>query len=144
MLFVKAVKLEVDSSELPILLCELKAEIHRHLRLRLLEMVGYKPNRCYSSYNEVVLLEKGADVMHSLLVQAKHHEEQLRNVLWQQVQDVAYRLRNEGLIVLAPLQWDGSLGQHEVMVVSRLGFLLNAYQVQTWYWEIIEMVIHMH
>ena len=37
------------------------------------------------------------------------------------------------------MEWDGSLGPEEEIVIERLGFLLNAYTVQAWYWEIVEM-----
>ena len=38
------------------------------------------------------------------------------------------------------IEWDGSLGPKEELAILRLGFLLNAYQVSCWYWELVEMV----
>ena len=37
-------------------------------------------------------------------------------------------------------EWDGSLGPEEEQVINRLGFLLNAYTVQAWWWELVEML----
>ena len=53
--------------------------------------------------------------------------------------EIAFRLRKEGVITEPALEWDGSLGPEEENVIERLGFLLNAYTVQAWYWEIVEM-----
>ena len=53
--------------------------------------------------------------------------------------EIAFRLRKEGVITEPALEWDGSLGPEEEIVIERLGFLLNAYTVQAWYWEIVEM-----
>ena len=44
--------------------------------------------------------------------------------------EVAGRLRQEAVITVPPLEWDGSLGPKEELVIARLGFLLNAYTVQ--------------
>ena len=55
------------------------------------------------------------------------------------VLEIAFRLRKEGVITEPALEWDGSLGPEENVVIERLGFLLNAYTVQAWYWEIVEM-----
>ena len=32
------------------------------------------------------------------------------------------------------------MGPKEELAILRLGFLLNAYQVETWYWELVEMI----
>lgn len=45
----------------------------------------------------------------------------------QQVLDIANTLEKEGVISVATLEWDGSLGREEQVVINRLGFLLNAY-----------------
>ena len=36
--------------------------------------------------------------------------------------------------------WDGSLGPHEERMMNRLAFLLKAYTVQAWWWELLEML----
>ena len=38
------------------------------------------------------------------------------------------------------LEWDGESGPEEEMVIERLGFLLNAYTVQCYAWELVEML----
>ena len=53
--------------------------------------------------------------------------------------EIAFLLRKQGVITEPALEWDGSLGPEEEIVIERLGFLLNAYTVQAWYWEIVEM-----
>ena len=54
-----------------------------------------------------------------------------RNQAWGQMQ-------KEGVVQAPPLEWDGSLGPEEEKVIDRLGFLLNAYTVQAWWWELVE------
>jgi hypothetical protein len=70
------------------------------------------------------------------LMKIMAHEENLRNMLKEQILEIAFRLRKEGVIVEPALEWDGSLGPEETVVINRLGFLLNAYTVQCWYWEV--------
>jgi len=70
------------------------------------------------------------------LMKIMAHEENLRNMLKEQILEIALRLRKEGMIVEPALEWDGSLGPEETVVINRLGFLLNAYTVQCWYWEV--------
>lgn len=60
--------------------------------------------------------------------------------LQQQIIEIAFKLQSEGIISVSPLEWDGSLGPSEEKVINRLGFLLNAYTVQSWYWELVEML----
>jgi len=54
--------------------------------------------------------------------------------------EIAFLLRKQGVITEPALEWDGSLGPEEEHVIERLGFLLNAYTVQAWYWELVEML----
>ena len=74
------------------------------------------------------------------LIEIERHETALRSILREHVEQVAFKLESEGIIAAPPLEWDGSLGPHEENVVDRLGFLLNAYTVQCWWWEIAEML----
>ena len=57
-----------------------------------------------------------------------------------QVEEVAWTLQRRGVLPLPPLEWDGSLGSREKVAVDRMGFLLNAYQVSCWYWEMVELL----
>ncbi len=58
-----------------------------------------------------------------------------------QVEEVAWTLQRQGVLSLpSSLEWDGSLGSRERIAIDRMGFLLNAYQVSCWYWEMVELV----
>jgi hypothetical protein len=58
----------------------------------------------------------------------------------QQVEEVAWNLKRQGVLSLPALEWDGSLGAREQLAIDRMGFLLNAYQISCWYWEMVELV----
>ena len=66
-------------------------------------------------------------------------EAALRAILLEHVFEIAFKLERESVIVTPPLEWDGSLGPEEERVIERLGFLINAYTVQCWWWELVEM-----
>ena len=76
---------------------------------------------------------RNSEVLISISVQ----EELLRDIFKDQIMDIAMRLRKEGVVAEPPLEWDGSLGPEEAKVINRLGFLLNAYTVQAYYWELV-------
>ena len=57
-----------------------------------------------------------------------------------QVEEVSWTLQRQGVLSLPSLEWDGGLGFREQIAIDRLGFLLNAYQVSCWYWEMVELV----
>ena len=58
-----------------------------------------------------------------------------------QVEEVSWTLQRQGVLSLSSsLEWDGSLGSQERIAIDRMGFLLNAYQVSCWYWEMVELV----
>jgi hypothetical protein len=57
-------------------------------------------------------------------------------LLLARVQQLGLDLMDEGVITISPLEWDGSLGPSEDLVIERLGFLLDAYQAKVWYWEV--------
>jgi hypothetical protein len=73
------------------------------------------------------------------LIKVERCESQLRGVLMVHLLSVAFMLQKEGVISCPSLEWDGDLGPEEQKVIGRLGFLLNAYSVQTWWWELLEM-----
>ena len=56
------------------------------------------------------------------------------------MEEIAWNLKSQGVLTLPAMEWDGSLGPREELAILRLGFLLNAYQVETWYWELVEMI----
>lgn len=51
---------------------------------------------------------------------------------------IGRKLQRRGLIALPVLKWDGST-EDERVVLSRLGFALDTYQVQYWFMDIAEM-----
>ena len=57
-----------------------------------------------------------------------------------QVEELAWILKRQGVLSNPALAWDGSLGIKERLAIERLGFLLNAYQIPCWFWEIVELV----
>jgi hypothetical protein len=57
-----------------------------------------------------------------------------------QVEELSWTLQRQGVLSLPTLEWDGSLGSRERIVIDRMGFLLNTYQVSCWYWEMVELV----
>ena len=75
--------------------------------------------------HQAVVAEKKRE-MYMTLIQVERLEQKLRSVLLEQVMDLAFQLKKEGVIVVPPLSWDGSLGPEEEIVTNRLGFLLHA------------------
>jgi len=70
----------------------------------------------------------------------RHKVMKFKNVfiglLLARVQQLGLDLMDEGVITISPLEWNGSLGPSEDLVIERLGFLLDAYQAKVWYWEV--------
>ena len=54
-------------------------------------------------------------------------------------QQIALTLRAEGILLLPPIEWDGRLGLEEQRVLDRRGFLLKAYHVQVFCWELVDL-----
>jgi len=69
------------------------------------------------------------------LARVERYEDDIKDILLEHVLEIAFKLRKEGVIAEPPLDWDGSLGPDEEKVIKRLGFLLNAYTVQAWWFE---------
>jgi len=79
-------------------------------------------------------------VWHGLMLELTRKARLLRRTLAEQVEEVAWNLKRQGVLSLPALEWDGSLGTRERLAIDRTGFLLNAYQVSCWYWEMVELV----
>ena len=62
-----------------------------------------------------------------------------KDVLFPQAVQLGNELTKEGIITLSPLKWDGTLGDEEEKMLQSLGFLLDAYQVDSWSWELVEI-----
>ena len=90
---------------------------------------------------EKVQKHKGAQAAYTLKVQLTEWVDQTRRVILEQVEELGLKLQDEGVIALHPLKWDGSLGPEEDVAIQRLGFLLDAYQVATWYWEVVRPLL---
>lgn len=71
-----------------------------------------------------------------MLIEVDRLERMLRDLLQQQVLSIAFNLRKRGIVTIPAIAWDGSLGPEEQRIIDRVGFLINAYSVQTWYWEV--------
>ena len=84
-------------------------------------------------YEEGVKRENEACKM---LIEVERLESMMRDVLVQQVLATAFKLRKNGIVSIPAIAWDGSLGPEEQRIINRVGFLVNAYSVQTWYWEV--------
>jgi len=130
----RAGKLEYDSKELFDVILEVKQEVHFALYKDLSERGQDQ------SLHSLFQHSSDEDATYAMFIQIEQLENVLRRILLEQVLDIAYTLEKEGVISVATLEWDGSLGREEQVVINRLGFLLNAYSVQSWYWEFIEMV----
>jgi len=86
------------------------------------------------------LIEASANSDTSRIFSLRHKVMKIQDVftvlLLKRVQQLALDLVDEGVITIPPLEWDGSSGPSEVNVIERLGFLLDAYHVSVWYWEV--------
>jgi Ca2+-binding EF-hand superfamily protein len=136
-----------DETFLPEALHDLRVELSSVLKASIGEHLDKDPTTQTSTahiqlYDHTHILNdiEGGTETYSLLLEVIHNEELLKKVLAQQVEEVAWNLKAQGVISHPPLEWDGSLGPDELLAIFRLGFLLNAYQVSCWYWEIVEMV----
>jgi Ca2+-binding EF-hand superfamily protein len=77
---------------------------------------------------------------YTALIKVEGYEDDLKAILLGHVMQIAFNLDSEGIIAAPPLDWDGSLGPHEERMMNRLAFLLKAYSVQAWWWELLEML----
>ncbi len=93
-------------------------------------------------HEHTILLQniRGGMVWHRLMLELTRKARLLRLTLAEQVEEVAWNMKRQGLLSLPALEWDGSLGTREQLAIDRMGFLLNAYQVSCWYWEMVELV----
>lgn len=73
---------------------------------------------------------------YKMLIEVERLESMMRDVLVQQVLATTFKLRKNGIVSIPAIAWDGSLGPEEQRIINRVGFLVNAYSVQTWYWEV--------
>ena len=82
----------------------LKSRIQRDMALK-----EKKSSRASTSSFKVPLLQDH-------LIEVNKQEEVLRTVLLEQVMQIAFLLRKQGVIIEPPLEWDGSLGPEEEKV----------------------------
>jgi hypothetical protein len=104
---------------------------------------NYKHSGSHIQLHEhTILLQniRGGLVWHGLMIELTRKARLLRQTLAEQVEEVAWNLNRQGFLSLPALEWDGSLGTQERLAIDRMGFLLNAYQVSCWYWEMVELV----
>ena len=84
--------------------------------------------------------EASANSDTSFIFNLRHRVMKIKNtfigLLLARVQQLGLDLMDEGVITISPLEWDGALGPSEDLVIERFGFLLDAYQVKVWYWEV--------
>ena len=84
--------------------------------------------------------EASANSDTSFIFNLRHRVMKFKDVfiglLLARVQQLGLDLMDEGVITISPLEWNGSLGPSEDLVIERLGFLLDAYQAKVWYWEV--------
>jgi len=93
----------------------------------------------YEHAHKLTSIEGGTDT-YTLMLEVIRKEQQLKNIMSEQIGQIAWKLKEQGVITLPALEWDGQLGPEERVAIVRLGFLLNAYQVSCWYWEMVEML----
>jgi hypothetical protein len=90
-------------------------------------------------------VENTVPINDQALTRIEEQELVLLSVLRKHVEQVAWRLTREGVIVEPPLGWNTSLNEDqneyltdnekkEKKLIERLGFLLSNYCVQSWYW----------
>ncbi len=93
-------------------------------------------------HEHTILLQniRGGMVWHGLMLELTRKARLLRRTFAEQVEEVAWNLKRQGVLSLPALEWDGSLGTRERLAIDRMGFLLNAYQVSCWYWEMVELL----
>ena len=75
----------------------------------------------------------------SLLLEITQWEERLRQVVCGQVEQKGNNMLSEGVISVPPLKWDGALGEEEKRMLIRMGFVVDAFRVKAWYWEVVDM-----
>ena len=76
----------------------------------------------------------------NLILEILALEELVKAIVAQHKWQIARQLHEQHILALPPLAWDGSLGVEERLVISRLCFLLSAYQFQTYWWELVELM----
>jgi len=118
-----------DEERLPSLFLEFAARLQK----KLLHNMFVSEND--SSYDDVEWSN-----WQNLILEISAHEELVKTIVAQHIGQITRRLHEQHILPLPPLAWDGSLGVEERLVINRLGFLLCAYQVQTYWWELVELV----
>ena len=63
----------------------------------------------------------------------------VKEIFHEMTAELGVRLYHKGVINVPALAWDCSLGPEEETVTRRFGFLINAFQVSCWYWEVVDM-----
>ena len=136
-----------DASNLPHTMEILRLKVTSHLK-GLIKMHRTQDPRYNNSGSHIQLHEhtillqniRGGMEWHGLMLELTRKARLLRRTLAEQVEEVAWNLKRQGVLSLPALEWDGSLGTRERLAIDRVGFLLNAYQVSCWYWEMVELV----
>jgi hypothetical protein len=136
-----------DATNLPHTMEILRLRVTSHLK-GLIKMHQTQDPRYKNSGSHIQLHEhtillhniSGGMVWHGLMIELTRKARLLRRTLAEQVEEVAWNLKRQGVLSLPALEWDGSLGTRERLAIDRTGFLLNAYQVSCWYWEMVELV----
>ena len=67
-------------------------------------------------------------------------EERTRQELLQLLAQAQSSLEAAEILVMPLVCWDGSDGPDEQAIIQSVGLLVVAYEVQFWYWEILEMM----
>jgi len=120
---------EYDEERLPSLFLAFAARLQKKLLHKML-----------ASQNDVTYDDVEWSSWQNLIVEISVHEEIVKVIVMQHVGQITRQLHEQHILALPPLAWDGSLGVEERLVINRLGFLLSAYQVQTYWWELVELL----
>ena len=118
-----------DEERLPSLFLEFAARLQKKLLHKMLV-----------SENDVSYDDVEWSSWQNLILEISNHEELVKAIVAQHIGQITRRLHEQHVLALPPLAWDRSLGVEERLVINRLGFLLSAYQVQTYWWELVELV----
>jgi hypothetical protein len=136
-----------DATNLPHTMEILRLKVASHLKglikMHQTQDPKYKNSGSHIQLHEhTILLQNISSGMawHGLMLELTRKTRLLRRTLAEQVEEVAWNLKRQGVLSLPALEWDGSLGTRERLAIDRMGFLLNAYQVSCWYWEMVELV----
>jgi len=120
---------EYDEERLPLLFLEFAARLQKKLLHKMLV-----------SENDLSYDDVEWSSWQNLILEISAHEELVKAIVDQHIGQITRQLHEQHILALPPLAWDGSLGVEERLVINRLGFLLSAYQVQTYWWELVELM----